>query len=676
MDSPRQGSGKPSTIAAKIVAALLPSGVVLAVYALLSVWYFSPIPDLHHAYAGVGADPLSFIWAINYWPWALRHGVNPFITNSIWYPEGINLTWVTSVPTVALLMLPVTLLWDAAISWNVIALAAPVVAAWTTFLLVRYITRDFCASLVGGYIFGFSTYELAHLLGHLNLYLDFVPPLLVLVALLRLQARIGATGFIASVAALLLLQIGVSTEILATTGVFSAMAWLVFVPFADAAGRRRLWLLARESAIASAVTALLAAPFLYYVVTGAQTLPDVINPPQQYSIDLFNFFVPTPVTAFGGHVFASVAARFPGNFAESSGYLGLPLILALVAGLRSPMSHRLPLGIVMLLLAICSLGPALWVNGVQTGIWLPWRIAVHLPVIRHALPGRFTMFLFLAIAVVLARWLAEQRPAQVRAARYALVLLGCLCLLPAPIPWSQLPTHPFFAADAIAGELPQGDNVIVLPFGPTGAGMLWQVQSGMYFTQTGGYFGPPPRAFEADADLIDTLSTGTPRDSFANDITAFVAAHQVRDVLAAPGTPQSLLDNLAALQWPARAVGDVRIFHVPAEDELHYVDIRGEYRRCNDDRCPMGRRITVTTHNRAARISFEVKGSPFALHVDINGSVATSTVGAGSVVAFDLPASTRMLVEAEQTFAPGPAIHDADRRAVGVLVSLQINKPP
>ena len=488
--------------------------------------------------------------------------MNPFLTKFVWYPVKVNLTWVTSVPAVAFLALPVTLLSNAAVSFNVITLLAPALGAWAAFLLARHITRDFGASLVGGYIFGFSTYEVEQLYGHMHCNLSFIPPLLVLLALVRLRDGLGRLKFIVAAAALLLLQIGLSTEVLATSCIFGAIAWLLFLPFVDADGRRRLWRLAWESGAAMALTAFLAAPFLYYVVIGVRSVPEVINSPQTYSTDLLNFIVPTRITALT--FFASIAARFT-NY---SGYLGLPLIVALAASFQSPARYRAPLGILMLLFAIFSLGPSLSVNGVQTGIWLPWRIAIHLPIIRHALPGRFTMFLFLVIAVVLARWLAERGPGPVRAAHYALVLLGCLFLLPVHIPWTRLPTNPLFAPDAIARELPPRDNVIVLPFFTNSPGLVWQEQSGMYFTQTGGHvFLPPTVDYAQYTGVVNALITGRPGRTFGNDLTAFVVTHQVRDVLAGPGTPQALLEELTALGWSERTIGDMHVFHVPAESD-------------------------------------------------------------------------------------------------------------
>jgi hypothetical protein len=680
-----QGLGEPAAAAnfpcvptPNALRRLLPGTAAFVIYAVRSIWFFSPIPNLRAAYVGGGSDPLIFIWALHWWPWAAAHGVNPFITKFIWYPEQVNLAWVTAVPAAAFLALPVTLLWNAVVSWNVVTLVAPALSAWAAFLLARHITRDFGASLVGGYIFGFSTYEVGQLQGHMHCYLTFIPPLLVLLTLRRLCDELGRTIFITAAAVLLVLQIGLSTEVLAITCVFGAIAWLVFIPFVDADGRRRLWRLAGESGAAMALTALLAAPFFYYIVVGARSLPDVINSPQVYSIDLLNFVVPTPITAFGKTIFASIAARFTGNYTESTGYLGVPLIIALAASVRSPVRYRLPLGILVVLFGIFSLGPSLWVNGVQTGVWLPWRIAVRLPIIRHAIPARFTMFLFLVSAVVLAQWLSEQRPAPVLAARYALVLLGCLLLLPMPIPWSRLPTDPFFAPDAIARELPPGDNVILLPFFFAGPGLLWQVQSDMYFTETGGYVFPrPPAVFGADTELIDALVYGRPGPTFDNDLTAFVATNHVRDVLAGPGAPPVVLDRLRALRWSERVVGDMRIFHVPKESELHYdFLIKGDYWGTTGEWSWMGRRIAITTYNRPVRL--KVKGSPnsgnagrIALHVTINGTAGDYSADQANVMIIDLPANARVDVETAPTFVPEEVIHNDDRRILGALISLQ-----
>ena len=70
------------------------------IYLFLSLLYFGKLGDWGHMYLGWGLDPIQFIWFLNWWPWAIAHRLNPFISYYVWYPQGFNLTWATSVPSV------------------------------------------------------------------------------------------------------------------------------------------------------------------------------------------------------------------------------------------------------------------------------------------------------------------------------------------------------------------------------------------------------------------------------------------------------------------------------------------------------------------------------------------------------------------------------------------------
>ncbi len=116
-------------------------------------------------YLGVGGDPIVYIWCLNWWPWAIAHRLNPFVTYYVWFPHGINLTWANSVASAALLMLPVIWLANSVASFNVLSLLAPALSAWVGFLPARYLTQDMFASFIGGYMFGFSSYEIGQMHG-------------------------------------------------------------------------------------------------------------------------------------------------------------------------------------------------------------------------------------------------------------------------------------------------------------------------------------------------------------------------------------------------------------------------------------------------------------------------------------------------------------------------------
>jgi len=68
----------------------------LALYGLLSLALFG-IPILGHFGSRIiAADPLdssAFMWFLAWWPHALLHGLNPFVTHAMFVPNGFNLTW-------------------------------------------------------------------------------------------------------------------------------------------------------------------------------------------------------------------------------------------------------------------------------------------------------------------------------------------------------------------------------------------------------------------------------------------------------------------------------------------------------------------------------------------------------------------------------------------------------
>src|SRR6185437_208372 len=104
-----------------------------------------------------------------WWPHALAHGLNPFHASSIWAPQGLDLAWTATAPGMALLFAPLTIAAGPVVSYNVAAILLPALAAWTAFLLCRHVTRSLWASLVGGYLFGFSSYMIGQLEGHMHM---------------------------------------------------------------------------------------------------------------------------------------------------------------------------------------------------------------------------------------------------------------------------------------------------------------------------------------------------------------------------------------------------------------------------------------------------------------------------------------------------------------------------
>jgi hypothetical protein len=82
----------------KITKQLRVPGVVFILYLAVSLFYFGTTRNYSHRYLRWGAERIAYIWFLNWWPWAIAHGLNPFVSYYIWYPQGFNMTWAGSVP--------------------------------------------------------------------------------------------------------------------------------------------------------------------------------------------------------------------------------------------------------------------------------------------------------------------------------------------------------------------------------------------------------------------------------------------------------------------------------------------------------------------------------------------------------------------------------------------------
>lgn len=541
--------------------------LALSIYIVFSLILFGFRGSWTKSYFGSAADPITYVWALNWWPFAFKHGLNPFISHYLWFPNGFNLTWRASLPFLALLGLPVTLIGGPLLTYNLFTILAPALSAWTAFLLSRYLTRNWAAAFIGGYLFGFSSYMLGQLVAHLNLDFTCLIPLIVLISLQRFRGDLKRRRFIVSLALLMWAQLGISTEIVATLSVFGAIAWLIFFIFAPEHDRLKLRSLAVDIIISGFATIILAAPFLFYLFKGLKEVPDVINSPEFYSADLLNYFIPTYVTRFGRTVFAPIANAFTGNYSEEGAYLGLPLIFLMALYFRDYIASRYvkALLVVTVVFIILSLGPWLHFSGSKIHIPLPWIVAERLPFIRSVLPTRFTMYVALFSAIVVALYLAIPTSRNERIWRFTLAILACLSLLPntRALGWTAWPKQDFFTPTNVQKALGSHANVLIFPYGPIGPALAWQIDAGMSFTQSGQYFGFSPAGEKIwNLSILSEILMNTPWPTFRSDLSAFCYTHKINYILIGPGTSSTLINAIESLGWPQSMNHGVTIIQV------------------------------------------------------------------------------------------------------------------
>jgi hypothetical protein len=460
------------------------------------------------------------------------------------------------------------------VAYNCLALLAPASAAWATFILCRYLTRTFWPAILGGYIFGFSSYIFAQTLGgHLQLVLIFPVPLVAYFAVRWLDATLGLRMTAMLTGVTLAVQFFISVEIFATMTMFTALVLFLAVGVTSDSVRLRVIKLIGIFACAYAIALLLASPYIYFLFAHGHPEGQMWDT-RQFSADFFNFLIPTEVNALGGlGPLQRLATRFGGNIFERTAYFGPILIGVAIVYARSHWKESLGRVLIDSLVVICvlSLGPTLHIGGREL-VGMPGKGLAVMPMIEKALPVRFTMYAFLILAIVTSLWLAASA-ASVRTRRIvaALAILFSLPNLDAHYWITKVGTPAFFSAGLYRKYIAPGENVVVTPYWILGESMLWQAQTGMYFRMAGAWSDPLPNEYR-HWPVVSALTEWTPLPDPQMQVMSFLANHDVADVVVSDDDP----DRAMWLRWIPVAVtapvdvGGVTLFKIPPAALMPY----------------------------------------------------------------------------------------------------------
>jgi hypothetical protein len=524
------------------------NGAALFGYCLLAFLYLG-LPIAAHpgrSYVGSTIDPEIVVWLFGWWPHAIGHGMNPIYTHAIWAPAGFNLVWATSTPGLALAFAPLTVLAGPLVSYNVAAILMPALAAWTAYLLCRYLTGAIWPSLLGGYLFGFSSYMLAHTIGHLHLTSVFLVPLVALVLLRYLRGELTGRSAVPRLAALLALQFSFSTELFFTLSLALAAALAIAYCLTPTL-RDRLTTLLLPLTAGYALAGVLVSPLLYYAITDFRS--NSINPPGLYVADVLNYVFPTPMSLADTSWWYKLSPHFLGNDSERASYLGPPVLAMIVwfgwQRWRTPGGRFLLASFAVAVIA--AFGTAIHVNGRRI-VAMPWKLIADLPLVDNVITARFAMYVSLTVAVMIAIWAASR--ATPSWGRVALPSLAVLALLPriGSTEYHHTPDNPSFFADRLDRVcLRSGENVLVLPYGKNADAMLWQAETGFRFRMAGGYISAGvPKPYERRS--VRQIVANTVPSRGAHDLLALAHAMGVTTILVEEKHAEpwrSLLKNVA-----------------------------------------------------------------------------------------------------------------------------------
>lgn len=544
-----------------------------AVYVPVAFLFFGlrPLVESGKQYVGTFDDPQIPIWSFAWWLHAIEHAQNPFVTRVIWAPSGLNLAWVNTVPALSVVAAPLTAALGPVASYDVVAVLLPALSALTAFLLCRYLTGRFWPSVLGGYLFGFSDYELQHISGQPQLTAAFVVPLIALAVVRGLDGSISRRRLTIELGLLLGLQLYLATEIALTATIILAIALLV--GFALAPSRRHdVVALLKPIACACLIAAVLAAPVLWYAISAPQQ--GAFQPPQEYTADIVDFLVPTHLEAIALGWAHALTSRFSGKAYEKGNLIGLPLLAIVVLYARTgwrTLRGRFLLAALAVAVYL-SLGPELHIAGHgvvplptpfgHETISLPGRPPHYLPLLDNILPIRFALYTALVTGVIAAVWTATVRS---RTLRLLLPGLAVLALVPNPWAgaWATTYSVPAFLTSSVYRScLGPNENVLPEPIGQGGQATLWQALDAFRYRLAGGrLMTAAPHLFEHPLSIRQIAGGNPPVANQAALLRAYFAAKHVSAVIVDPRQAAIWTPALDQIAKPV-PVGGVILYRV------------------------------------------------------------------------------------------------------------------
>jgi hypothetical protein len=509
-------------------------------------------------------DAVLFSWLLSSTPRALAGGRFPLYSDVLNHPAGINLMWNNGMALPGLLLAPVTSAFGGLATVTVATTIGLAGTAAAAFLCLRALDVRVVPAAFGGALCGFSPAMVAQSLGHPDLMLNVLVPVLLLLALRlmtderprrRTAVLLGVTAGA---------QVLIGEEVLFGTGVVVAVLLVVLAASRPRLAVARSRLVTGRALLALGVFLLVAGGPLAFQLWGP--LPQTGSPftTAYFSADLASYVVPTARQALAPDSAIARSAVFAGGPEERGAFLGWPLLLACALAIvvfRRVLRVRVAL-LAAFVMGVLALGDRLTVDGRSTGIPMPWMLLTDLPGFEHVLAGRFALFTAVLVGAGVAFALDEafRRDRPVRVAATLTAAIALVPLLPAPLPGQDGPYVPAFFTTRAATELAcPGGSALVLPYpGPRSTDpMVWQQAAGMTFAMPGGYFiGPASngRAYvggqpSATGRLFDAVRAGGDVPPITPAVRAAFAADMARwnacAVVLGPAPNQDALLRLA-----------------------------------------------------------------------------------------------------------------------------------
>jgi hypothetical protein len=516
-------------------------------------------------------DPNFYIWSWRWWPYAVGHGLNPLHTTEVGAPGGYDLAWATTVPAASLALAPVTAAFGPVVSFNLTLLLSAPLSGWAVFLAARRLTGRFWAALLGGAVYGFSSFEVSHsFAGHFNLTVNMLPPLMLYLVLLWRDGKLGRAAFTGLLAIAMALQFYLFLEAFTAMTLLWAAALVIGYAVAGPPARRTVARLAGLAGIAYVLALVLVSPYLLYALRHYPA--NFVRYSSKYLLDPVNLVVPRPDRLFFLTPLTHYAQSVRGF--SSAAYVGIPLLLVMILLAVTTWSSRITRLLVILfaVFLLIAIGPRLMINNTVL-FSLPWSALWSLPIMHSAEPVRFFVVDFLVLAMILTLWLA--RPMRSRLGLASQWLLGLLSVafilgnLPTasdvivqPVRAGHVLSHtnalPAFMTGGLYRRYLRPGETVVVVSERGNAGMLFQADADFYLRIAGGFVNESLSTASGLPPAVVALRHDTPatREQFR----AYVRRAGVSAVLVEQAWSARWMKVFAKMGLPAVRAGGVIIY--------------------------------------------------------------------------------------------------------------------
>jgi hypothetical protein len=509
------------------------------------------------SWIGGCCDQEQFMWFLAWPSTAIELGQNPLLTDRLNAPEGANLMWNAAMPLLGAVLTPLTRGVGPILAYNIAVLLGIALSGLSAFAAIRRFTDRPLGALVGGALYAFSPFVVSHATLHLNMVHVWAPPLFLIILDKLIVERRSRPEVLGAILGLLgAIQLLTFEELLATSALSGLLLVLVAALVVYERGpvfesTRRLL---RAVAPGVAVFLLIAGGPLAVQFFGPQQIHSQVQPPAVFSTDLLNAILPTDYTLLAPKPITELSNEFSGLHHEATGYIGVPMLLVLAWVVWEQRRDRrvVTAGIMVVALFALSLGPDVFIGTEQHRWFTPWEPIGDLPLIEHALPGRLTLYMWLAIAVMVAIAIDRATVLARRSAAFRLAAIGValVFLLPTPARNSDSPVPTFFIEWERQG-IADDEIVLVAPWFTNGAGadpMLWAA-----FAQA------RPRMHEGYVYVPDAEGRPRygPRAGRLAHLMMDVQDHGTRPELSSEDRAQAI-DELTAVGVDAVIIGPLR----------------------------------------------------------------------------------------------------------------------